>query len=84
MSFIISEDCTACDLCREECPNDAISEGDPIYIINPDRCTECVPVYDTQQCADVCPADACVPDADRPENRDALESKYKELHPEEV
>jgi ferredoxin len=42
MALIIMDECIACDACREECPNMAIEEGDPIYVIDADRCTECV------------------------------------------
>ena len=62
MAFKITEECIACAACETECPNEAISEGEEIFIIDPDKCTECVGHYDTQQCADVCPVDVCVPD----------------------
>lgn len=81
MSFKITEDCIQCGACVPVCPNTAISEGDPIYIIDPEKCTECVPVYDTQQCASVCPVEACVPDPSKQETREQLEGKYKVLHP---
>lgn len=62
MSLKITEDCTNCDACLPECPNEAITEGDDIYIIDPNLCTECVGFHDTPQCADVCPVDCCVDD----------------------
>ena len=37
MSLMITDECIACDACREECPNYAIEEGDPIYVIDPDN-----------------------------------------------
>lgn len=40
MAYCITEDCIGCSACEHECPNQAISEGETIYIINPDRCTE--------------------------------------------
>jgi ferredoxin len=61
MAYKITEDCSACGLCADECPNNAISEGDDIYVIDPEKCSECEGFYDTQQCAEVCPSDACVP-----------------------
>jgi ferredoxin len=82
MAFIITSDCNLCDKCVEPCPNDAISEGDDIYIIDPDKCTECVGFYGTPQCADVCPVDACVTDPDRQEAEDELLVRAKALHPE--
>jgi len=54
---MITDECIACDACREECPNEAIEENDPIYIIDPDRCTECVGHFDEPQCIAVCPVD---------------------------
>ncbi len=47
MAYVISDDCIACGTCIDECPVEAISEGD-IYSINPDVCTDC------GTCADVC------------------------------
>ncbi len=80
MAYMITEECIACGACEPECPNEAISEGDEIYIIDPDRCTECVGFYDESQCAAVCPVDACVPDPDHEENHDELQAKYQRLH----
>ncbi len=54
MAYVISDDCIACAACMDECPVDAISEGD-IYSINADTCTDC------GACADVCPVEAISP-----------------------
>jgi ferredoxin len=51
MAYKISEDCTACGTCIDECPAGAISPGD-IYSIDPDACTDC------GTCADACPMGA--------------------------
>jgi ferredoxin len=80
MAFIITEDCISCGICEPECPNSAISEGDPIYIINPDLCTECVGSFDESQCAAVCPVDACVPDPKHVESKEELLKKYQSIH----
>lgn len=66
MAYKITEDCICCDACVSECPVDAITEGDPIYIIDPDKCVECEGHFDEAQCASVCPVDCCVPDPDHP------------------
>ena len=42
MSLLINEDCVNCGVCEPECPNEAISEGDDIYVIDWEHCTECV------------------------------------------
>jgi ferredoxin len=80
VAYKINEDCVACGACQPECPNEAISEGDPIYIIDPGRCTECVGFYDDPQCHAVCPVEAPVPDPDRPETGDELLKKKERLH----
>ena len=51
MAYVINDDCIACGTCLDECPVEAISEGD-IYVINADLCTDC------GTCADVCPSEA--------------------------
>ncbi len=84
MAYKITEDCISCGACEPECPNQAIKEGDTIYIINPDRCTECVGSHASSRCAEVCPVDAPKPDPDRKENRDQLMAKWKKLHPGET
>jgi ferredoxin len=82
MAFKITEDCIACAACESECPNEAISEGDEYFVIDPANCTECVGFYSTQQCADVCPVEACVPDPDHKEGKEELLAKFKKLHPD--
>ncbi len=82
MALKITEECIACGVCVEECPNEAISEGDPIYSINPDLCTECVGFFDEPQCVEVCPVDCIVPDPDHKESKDELMEKKKRIHGE--
>ncbi|MBW2476110.1 MAG: 4Fe-4S binding protein [Deltaproteobacteria bacterium] len=48
----ITDDCTGCGTCELSCPVDAISSGDPIFIIDIDACIDC------GACDDVCPVDA--------------------------
>ena len=80
MSTMITEECINCGACEPECPNNAISQGDEIYIIDPDTCTECVGAFDTPKCIEVCPVDCIVPDPNHPETREQLEAKYARLH----
>jgi ferredoxin len=40
MALKITEECISCGACEPECPNEAISEGEEIYIIDPDKCTD--------------------------------------------
>jgi len=79
MAYMINEECINCGACEPECPNQAISAGEEIYEIDPSKCTECVGHFDEQQCAAVCPVDACVPDPDHKETREELEAKAKKL-----
>ena len=80
MALMITEDCTSCGSCLDECPNSAISEGDLIYQINPDLCTECVGFYEEPQCVEVCPVDAIIPDPAHQESHDKLLDKKKQIH----
>lgn len=79
MSLIITDECINCDVCEPECPNDAISQGDTIYIIDPTKCTECVGHYDTPQCVEVCPVDCIPKDENNVESPEQLQVKYEKL-----
>ena len=79
MALMITDECINCDVCEPECPNEAISPGAEIYIIDPNKCTECVGHYDEPQCQAVCPVD-CIPvDPEREETREQLMDKYHQL-----
>ena len=79
MALIINADCINCAACESDCPNGAISAGDDIFVVNADRCTECVGHFEESQCMAVCPVDCIVPDANRPETREQLQEKYERL-----
>lgn len=79
MSLLITEECINCDVCEPECPNGAITQGEEIYQINHDLCTECVGHYETSQCVDVCPVDCIILDANYPETKEQLTIKYQGL-----
>ena len=80
MALKIVEPCDACDVCKPVCPNEAISAGDPMYVIDAFRCTECVGAEDEPQCVLVCPAAAIIPDPDFEEMPEELKEKYDALH----
>ncbi|QKT03268.1 YfhL family 4Fe-4S dicluster ferredoxin [Ectothiorhodospiraceae bacterium 2226] len=79
MSLLITDECINCDVCEPECPNTAIAQGDEIYEISSDLCTECVGHYDTPQCIEVCPVDCIIVDPDNTESREQLQAKYEGL-----
>jgi ferredoxin len=84
MALKITEECISCGACEPECPNEAISEGEEIYVIDPKKCTECVGSHESSRCVEVCPVDSCVPDEDHKESKEQLLEKWKKLHPGET
>jgi len=76
MSLLINDECINCDVCEPECPNGAIYQGDEIYEIDPNLCTECVGHFDEPQCIEVCPVDCILKDPDNEESEDGLMKKY--------
>ena len=84
MALKIDDECINCDVCEPECPNEAIYQGEEIYEINPELCTECVGHFDTPQCMEVCPVDCIERDPDQKESAETLLEKFKKLTSEEV
>lgn len=79
MALLITDECINCDVCEPECPNDAISQGDTVYVISPNKCTECVGHYDKPQCVEVCPVDCIPKDPGCVESCAELQAKYEQL-----
>lgn len=79
MALMITDECINCDVCEPECPNGAITQGEEIYEIAPNLCTECVGHYETSQCVDVCPVDCILVDPQHEETKDQLMEKYRGL-----
>jgi ferredoxin len=79
MSLIITDECINCDVCEPACPNLAIYEGDAIYEIHPDKCTECVGHFSEPQCVAVCPVNCIIKDVNHPETDEELLQKYNKL-----
>ena len=75
MAMRITDDCINCNACEEECPNEAISAGEELFVVDGMRCTECVGHYDEPQCVDVCPIDDCIV-IDPAEEREVLLSRF--------
>src|SRR3954451_56800 len=82
MATMITSECINCGACEPECPNNAISQGEEIYVIDPLLCTECVGFHDYEACAAVCPVDCCVTDPNNVESEAILIERAKTLHPE--
>ncbi len=82
MATMITSDCINCGACEPECPNNDISQGDPVYVIDPLLCTECVVFHDYEACAAVCPVDVCVTDPNNVETEDALIARARSIHPQ--
>jgi len=55
MAHVISDDCIMCGACVPVCPEEAIEENDPKFVIDADKCTDC------GTCVDECPSEAISP-----------------------
>src|SRR4051812_28785651 len=80
MATMITSECINCGACEPECPNNAISQGEELYVIDPLLCTECVGFHDYEACAAVCPVDCCVTDPNNVESETALIERAKAIH----
>jgi len=81
VAYKITDECISCGACEAECKNNAISEGEELYVIDPDKCTECVGWFESSKCAEVCPVDAPVSDPDHQETHEQLLGKWRKLYP---
>jgi ferredoxin len=84
MATHITDECINCGACEPECPNEAISEGDDIYVIDPNLCTECVGFHGYEACQSVCPVACCLPDPKHVETEEVLLSRARKLHPDKT
>ena len=78
------DECMQCEYCDTwDC--DIFCDGRAIYIIDPERCTECVGNYNSPRCVEVCPIDDCIfPDPDHKETQEQLLQKRHKLHAREI
>jgi ferredoxin len=60
MSLQITEACVNCWACVDVCPNDAIHEDKPHFVIHEDKCTECLGDHAEAQCAAICPIEMAI------------------------
>lgn len=82
MSTMITVECINCGACEPECPNEAISQGEDIFVIDPQLCTECVGFHEQEACAAVCPVDCCIPDPNIVESEAVLYERARRIHPD--
>ncbi len=82
MATYITKDCINCGACEPQCPNEAISAADDLYVIDPDLCTECVGFHDAEACQTACPVECCLPDPAHPETEAQLYTRAIALHGE--
>lgn len=83
MALRITDACISCSACEPECPNEALGVRIDVYVIHPERCTECVGFHAEPACQEVCPVDCCLPDPDHQESEEALIAKALTLHPDD-
>lgn len=57
MPHYINEDCINCGACEPECPTSSISQGETIYVIDPNTCNDCKDLEEGPHCVSVCPVD---------------------------
>lgn len=79
MALLITDECINCDVCEPECPNQAITQGEAIYEINHNKCTECVGHFATPQCVEVCPVACIIVNPEHVETAEQLMKKYEGL-----
>ncbi len=66
MAVIIDESCITCDACLQNCPVNAIVDdtnnptGESRYYVQPEKCIECIGVFENPQCAAICPSIGCI------------------------
>ena len=60
----------------------ARAEGEDIYVIDPNLCTECVGFHDYEACQAVCPVECCIPDPNKRETEAVLLARAVKLHPD--
>ena len=84
MSLFITDECINCDVCEPECPNSAITQGEEIYEIDSQLCTECIGHFETPQCVEVCPVNCIPKDPDKTETEVELQIKYEYLMSESI
>lgn len=63
MALEIIESCVNCWACEPLCPSNAIYEASPHFLIDENKCTECVGDFADPQCASICPIEGAILDS---------------------
>lgn len=62
MALQIVESCVNCWACVDVCPNGAVFEDTPHFLVDPGKCTECLGDHAVPQCAAICPIEGAIVD----------------------
>ena len=62
MALQITNSCVNCWACVEVCPNEAIYQDIPHFLIDDTKCTECLGDHAQAQCAAICPIECAIVD----------------------
>jgi integrase len=60
MALQITQSCVNCWACVDVCPNDAIYQDTPHFLIDDGKCTECLGDHSVPQCAAICPIEMAI------------------------
>ena len=60
MALQITQACVNCWACVEVCPNEAIYQDTPHFLIDEMKCTECLGDHVEAQCAAICPIECAI------------------------
>ena len=60
MALEIIESCVNCFACEPLCPNQAIYEAKPHFLIDQHKCNECAGDFEAAQCASICPIEGAI------------------------
>lgn len=60
MALEIVESCVNCWACEPLCPSKAIVEAKPHFLIDAEKCTECLGDFADPQCATICPIEGAI------------------------
>ncbi len=60
MPHRITDSCTYCGACEPECPVNAITAGEEIYVIDETSCIDCIGWHNDAACVEVCPVECII------------------------